>query len=62
MSITIHIGSLLLGFFIGYAVIAAVFLAISFDNRRSEGFSEGWKCGCEYGEKLKKEKQPCDTK
>lgn len=57
MSITIHIGSLLLGFFLGYVAIATVFLTISFDNRRSEGFSEGWKYGCEYGEKLKKGEQ-----
>ena len=54
MTITIHVGSFLLGFFAGYAVIAAIFLYLAFSERWSNGFGEGWKAGKEY-EKKKKE-------
>ena len=55
MTITIHVGSLILGFFVGYAVIAAVFLWLAFSERWSNGFCEGWKAGKEYAEKKREE-------
>ena len=55
MTITIHVGSFMLGFFVGYAVIAAIFLWLAFSERWSNGFSEGWKAGKEYAEKKMEE-------
>ena len=51
MTITIHIDSFLLGFFVGYAAIAAIFLYLAFSERWSHGFGEGWKAGKKYAEK-----------
>ena len=55
MTITIHVCSFVLGFFAGYAVIAALFLWLAFSERWSNGFSEGWKAGREYAEKRMEE-------
>ena len=55
MTITIHVGSFMLGFFAGYAVIAAIFLYLAFSERWSNGFSKGWKSGNEYAEKKMEE-------
>lgn len=56
MTITIHIGSFLVGFFVGYAVIAALFLFLAFSKRWDAGFSQGWDCGKRFAEKEMKEK------
>ena len=55
MTITVHVGSFVLGLFVGYAVIAAVFLYLAFSERWSNGFSEGWKAGKKYAEKMREE-------
>ena len=55
MTIIIHVGSFVLGFFVGYAVIAAIFLHLAFSERWSNGFGEGWKAGKEYAEKKMEE-------
>ena len=47
MTVTIHMGSMLLGFFLGYVVIATLFLYIGFtDTQWDKGFSDGYKVGC----------------
>lgn len=43
IEISIHLPSLLIGFFLGYAVIAGIFTAISLDKR----WSDGWFAGAE---------------
>lgn len=46
MSVTIHIGSMLFGFFLGYVVIATIFLCIGyFDKQWDIGFSQGYDAG-----------------
>ena len=40
---SIHPPSILIGFFIGYAVIATIFLLFYFSEKWHNGFSEGWK-------------------
>ena len=46
MTVTIHMGSMLFGFFLGYVAIATIFLYIGFsDTRWDEGFSDGYKAG-----------------
>ena len=54
---SIHIPSVLIGFFIGYAVIGAIFLFIGFDNRWHDGFSIGWDSGKKFAEDRMKEKE-----
>lgn len=55
MTITIQAGSFVLGFLVGYAVIAAIFLWLAFSERWSNGFGEGWKAGKEYAKKKMEE-------
>ena len=57
MTITIHVGSFVLGFCVGYAVMAAIFLYLSFSERWSNGFGEGWKAGKEYAKKMEEGEQ-----
>ena len=45
MTITIDVSSLTIGFFIGYAVVATIFLIGSLNERWSVGFSEGFRAG-----------------
>ena len=54
---SIHIPSVLIGFFIGYVVIGSIFLLIGFDNRWHEGFSFGWDSGKKFAEDRMKEKE-----
>lgn len=54
ITFNIHVGSLLIGFFIGYGVIAAFFLW--FDYHDGGRFDQGWKAGCEYGRRSERER------
>ena len=46
MTITIHMGSMLFGFFLGYVVIATIFLCIGyFSEQWDSGFSQGYNAG-----------------
>ena len=54
---SIHIPSVFIGFFIGYAVIGALFLWFSFDSKWHEGFSLGWNSGKKFAEDRMKEKE-----
>ena len=53
MTITIHIGSLAIGFIIGVVLSFIVFCAIFFadDGLWSMGFYDGWKEGSKYTER-----------
>ena len=51
MIITIHIGSLFAGLILGLSLGSFVLLAISLDERWSNGFGAGWKAGKESAEK-----------
>ena len=54
ITITLHPGSIAVGFILGYGVIAALFLWMGYhDGGR---FDQGWKAGCEYGRKSEREK------
>ena len=44
---TIHVPSIFIGFFIGYAVVATVMICVTSKDRGD--FAAGWDCGCEYG-------------
>lgn len=57
MAVTIHVGSVFFGFFLGYAVMGGVFLAMSFSERWHTGFSEGWKARKEYEERSTAERR-----
>lgn len=56
-TITFHLASLLVGLIIGFVLGGFVFLIIMFGERWSIGFSDGWKCGKEYGEKKRAERE-----
>lgn len=47
MTITIHIGSWLFGFFSGLVLLAIIGSALFYDSRWSDGFSVGYKSGAE---------------
>ncbi len=42
MIISLHLGSLLLGILVGYAISSIVLLIIMYDDRWSTGFGVGW--------------------
>lgn len=52
MTITIHLLSLLLGFFLGTVLVTSIMLWVFFDERWSIGFTNGWECGKKYAEEL----------
>ena len=54
---SIHMPSVLIGFFMGYVVLATVFLMIGFGDRWHTAFSTGWDCGKKYAEDRAKEKR-----
>jgi len=54
-TITFHLPSLLVGAVVGFLSGGFVFFLTLFGERWSVGFSDGWNCGKEYGEK-KREK------
>lgn len=60
MSVTIHMGSMLFGFFLGYVAIATIFLCIGyFDKRWDIGFSQGYTAGYKI-RKSEEEKEVTD--
>ena len=50
ITFNIHFPSVLLGFFIGYAVMAGIFVTISLDDR----WSQGWNAGADARHMLEK--------
>lgn len=54
---SIHPPSILIGFFIGYAVIATIFLLFYFSEKWHNGFSQGWEAGKKFAEDKMKEKE-----
>lgn len=56
MTITIHIGSWLFGFFSGYVLLGVIGTALFFNSKWENGFAEGYRAGKE-SEKCKLAKQ-----
>ena len=56
MEITIHIGSMLFGFFLGYVAIATIGIFALFSGKYDRGWSDGWKCAMIH-ERRKKEEE-----
>ena len=56
IELSIHVPSVFVGFLLGYIVISALFLWIGFGERYHNGFSHGWDCGMDYGEKCAKDR------
>lgn len=60
IDISIHLPSVVIGFFIGYMIIAALWIFLI--ERDGGRFEQGWDCGCKYGREderkmMKKEAQ-----
>ena len=55
MTITIHIPSMVIGFFIGYIVIAVIFMAFIHGEQWDIGFSAGWDAHKKHTEKDEEE-------
>lgn len=49
MEITIHLGSLFIGFVFGYLLVATVFLVFFFKDKYNIGFGQGWDYGYKHG-------------
>lgn len=47
MTITIHIGSWLFGFFSGYVLLTIIGTVLFYDSKWDDGFSKGYKAGKE---------------
>lgn len=59
ITLSLHLPSIIVGLILGYALIATVFLSMSW---KASDFHDGWEAGCKYGrdterEKLEKEKK-----
>ena len=54
ITISLHVPSIIIGFFLGYVLVAALFLWFEMQDRGD--FAAGWDAGYEYG-CSKKEKQ-----
>ena len=57
IEISIHVPSLCIGFFIGYGVIAAIFLWLMYGDQYDNGFKKGWDAGIGYWQKETKDEQ-----
>ena len=55
MTITIHIPSVVIGFFIGYIVITVIFMAFMHGEQWDIGFSAGWDAHKKHTEKNEEE-------
>jgi len=55
-TITVYWSSVLIGLFIGVALMAIVVTCIYYGKRWDDGFSYGWKCGESYALKCDKER------
>lgn len=60
IEIVIHLGSFAVGFFVGYLVLATVWIGETFTKRWDDGFNVGWKAGKDYGMKAKQEEKSDD--
>ncbi len=60
IEIVIHLGSFVVGFFVGYLVLATVWIGEIFSKRWDDGFNTGWKAGKDYGMKSKQEEKNDD--
>ena len=56
ITISIHLLSIVVGFFIGLIVVSLATFALLYGDRWSDGFGEGFREGKTYQEKLEKSK------
>lgn len=56
ITLSFHLLSIIVGFFIGLIVVSLATFAVFYGDRWSEGFGEGFKVGKKYQEKLGKPK------
>lgn len=56
MTITVHIGSLVVGFLAGAASVFCIFVMAFYDDRWNNGFAHGFEAGEKYALKDKEKK------
>lgn len=63
MTITLHVGSLIIGFLIGYVVASSIILWMEFadDSRWHMGWSQGWHSCDEYHTELRERGKANDS-